>query len=177
VFVAGLVLTKTVASQTKEKVIVQTEWAADYLKFRDESCEAFLEKSRKVNEEYKILSYSRWDFTQESRQIVFSDKGVKKLIADVQVAGDWSPRSGTWMWGWNNSSLDRPLTKELEKVKALGQEKKWFELTKPVFAIDSDYAWTLTAVAGQIIGAKTAYRGPDDGGYIYFLITDLKWVK
>lgn len=149
---------------------------SEYEKFLKNACESFLESSKKVNEEYKIGSFSRWDFTQDTRQIVFSDKGVVKLIADVQIAGSWAANN-TWMWSWNNASLDEALKKDVAKVREFGKEKKYLELTTPTFSSDPDYAWTLTAAAGYVTKAKTAYRGENGTGYVYFLITDLKWVK
>ena len=149
---------------------------AEYEKFLKNACESFLSSSKKVNEEYKFSSYSRWDFEQEKRQIVFSDKGVKKLIADVQRVGSWAANR-TWMWAWNNSTLDGALKKDAEKVREFGKEKKYSELTTSIFSSDPDYAWTLTAAAGYLTKAKTSYRGQNGTGFVYFLITDLKWVK
>lgn len=150
--------------------------SAEYEKFLKESCERFLESSKKVNEAYKIGSFSRWDFKQDTRQIVFSDKGVDKLIADVQIVGSWAANN-TWMWAWNNETLDRALVTDSIKFREFGTQKKYSELTTPIFSSDQDYAWTLTGAAGYVTKAKTAYRGQNGTGYVYFLITDLKWVK
>jgi hypothetical protein len=155
---------------------LQAQSNAEYEKFLKDACETFLENSKKINEEYKIASFERWDFNQDSGQIVFSDKGVKKLVADVQVAGSWAANN-TWMWAWNNKSLEKAMIKDLLKVRDFGASKKYSEFTTPVFASDLDYAWTLTAAAGYITKAKTSYRGENGTGYVYFLITDLKWVK
>jgi len=165
------------AAQTTSRVVMQTQWTADYLKFRDETCKAFKESSDKVNAEFKLGEYDRWDFSQDTGQLVFSNQGVKKVIADVQVAGDWTAKN-SWMWGWNNDSIRAPLKKEMFKVRDFGKEKNYYELITPEFpVIDPDYAWSLTAVAGGVIKAKSAYRGQNGTGYIYFLITDLRWVK
>lgn len=168
IFVVVLVLVLSTALRAQSD--------AEYEKFLKNACESFLESSKKVNEEYKLASFERWDFTQESGQIVFSDKGVKKLVANVQVAGSWAANN-TWMWGWNNKSLEKALVKDLLKVRDFGVSKNYPEFTTPIFASDPDYAWTLTAAAGYITKAKTSYRGENGTGYVYFLITDLRWVK
>lgn len=147
----------------------------DYEKFRNEVCEKFLAQSKKVNEEYKLGSYSRWDFSQDTGQIIFSDNGVPKVIAKVQIAGTWSNVSNTWMWSWNNKSIDALVKKDIETVRKFGQEKKYVELTDAQWESTSDYAWTTTAVAGHILNAKTAYRGETGTGYAYFLVFVLKW--
>jgi len=167
----------TASAQTPSRVILDTEWTADYIKFRDQTGKAFLERADKVNAEFKLADYEHWDFRQDTGQLIFSDKGVKKVVADVQVAGDWTTNY-SWMWGWNNKSIAAPLTKEMLKVRDFGKKKDYVELITPEFTINSDYAWSLTAMAGDLIKAKTAYRGQNGrSGYIYFLITDIRWVK
>lgn len=157
-------------------ILVRAQDDTEYKKFLKDACEAFLENSKKVNEEYKLASYERWDFTQDSGQIVFSDKGVKKLVADVQIAGSWAANK-TWMWSWNNTTIEKALIKDLQKVRDFGKTKNFSEFTTPIFASDPDYAWTLTAAAGYLTKAKTSYRGENGTGYVYFLITDLKWIR
>lgn len=149
----------------------------EYEKFRDEACEKFLAQSKKVNEEYKLGTYSRWDFSQDTGKIVFSDKGVPKVIATVQIAGTWSNVSDTWMWSWNNPSIERSVKRDIETVPKFGLERNYEELTNPQWKSTPEYAWTVTAVAGSILKAKTAYRGDSGSGYAYFLIFDLKWAK
>lgn len=156
-------------------VISVAQVQPDYEKFRDEVCEKFLTRSKKVDEEFKLGSYSRWDFRQDTGQIIFSDKGVPKVIATVQIAGTWSNISNTWMWSWNNKSIEKPVKKDLETVREFGLEKKFSELTNAQWASDPEYAWTVTAVAGYILNAKTAFRGDSGSGYVYFLVFDLRW--
>jgi len=176
-FLFILLVVIAVAAQTTSRVIMETQWTADYIKYRDETFKTFMERSEKVNVEFKLADYDHWDFRQDTGQLVFSNKGVKKVVADVQVAGDWTARN-SWMWAWNNDSIEAPLKKEMFKVRDFGKEKNYYELITPEFRIMEEYAWSLTAIAGTIIKAKGAYRGQTGkGGYIYFLITDLKWVK
>lgn len=156
--------------------VVRGQKLSGYEKFRDKACETFLETSKKVNEEYRLGDYSRWDFSQDTGKLIFSDDGVQKVIATVQVAGSWSNISSTWMWSWHNKSILDPLKVEIGKVRKFGLEKKYAELTDAVWASDPEYAWTMTAVAGQILGAKTSYRAPMDTGYLYLLVFDLKLV-
>jgi len=158
-------------------VISAAQSQTDYEKFRDEACEKFLAQSKKINEEFKLGGYSRWDFRQDTGQIIFSDNGVPKVIATVQIAGSWSNISNTWMWSWNNKSIEDPVKKDLETVRKFGQERKYDELINAQWKSDAEYAWTITAVAGHILKAKTAYRGDSGSGYAYFLVFDLKWAE
>jgi len=149
---------------------------AEFEKFAKSASESFLESSKKIDDAYKLDQYSRWDFDQKTRQIVFSEKGVKKVIADVQIAGSWAANI-TWLWAWDNKTIDDALKIDAAKVREFGKQKKYWELTTSQFMSELDHAWTLTAVAGYLTKAKTAYRGENGTGYVFFLITDLKWVK
>ena len=51
------------------------------------------------------------------------------------------------------------------------------ELTTAKWECDKDYAATMTAVAGYLVKSKGAYRGPIEDGYVYLLITDIRWVN
>jgi hypothetical protein len=164
------------SAQTVSKTVMQTEWTAAYLEFRDETYRSFKERSDKVEAEFKLSDYDRWDFRQDTGQLIFSEKGVNKVAATVQVAGSWSAKN-TWMWGWNNDSIDPSLKSEMFKVREFGNKRNFYELVTPEFTIDQDYAWTLTAIAGSLIKAKSAYRGRNGTGYVYFLITDIKWLR
>lgn len=148
-----------------------------YEKFRDEACQKFLERSKKVNEEFKLASWPRWDYTQETGELVFSEKGVPKVIAKVQAAGSWSKLSDTWMWAWNNSSLLPSVKKDVDKLRKFGIENNFAELKDPLWACDKEYAWTVTAVAGHLLNAKTAYRAPHENGALYLLVFDIQWAE
>ena len=145
-----------------------------YEDFRDEACKIFLERSKKANDEFKLGSWPRWDYKQETGELVFSEKGVPKVIAKVQAAGTWSKLSDTWMWAWQNRSLLSSVKKDVDKVRKFGIENNFAELTDPQWACDKEYAWTVAAVAGYLLNAKTAYRAPDENGALYLLVFDIR---
>ncbi len=164
-------------AQTEPKTVLRSEWTAEYLKFKDEASAAFKKSSAKVDAEFNLADHDRWEFAQSTGQLIFFNKAGKKVVAaDVQIAGTWAANH-SWMWAWNNDSLDPSLKKDMSKVRDFGREKNFYELITPVLTVDPDYAWTLTAVAGGLIKARSAYRVRNGNGYIYFLITDLKWVN
>ena len=132
---------------------------AEYEKFADVAWKSFRESSGKVDKQYGIGKYERWDFDQDTGQIVFSDKGVKKLIADAQIIGSWASNL-TWLWAWDNRSIDAALKKDALKVREFGKQKKFWRLTTAEFMSELHEGWTLIAIAGHITKAKTAFRGP-----------------
>lgn len=154
--------------QAKEKVDVQQ-------KFLDKAMASFGPAATQLNEEYNLGAY-RWDLDQKKGTLTFSENGTPKVIATVQIAGSYSTYSHTWMWAWANESVSEPLKTGATQVKAYGTEHKYLQLTTAKFEYPEDSCWELTAVAGYLLKAKGAYRGPMTDGYVYMLITDIKKV-
>ena len=146
-----------------------------YNKFLDEVAKGFGADAEKLNKEYKLGKYDRWDADQETGKLVFSNKGKPKVIATFQIAGSYSTYSNTWKWSWANETVDAANKRDMNKIKEFGEKNNYEELTTPQWKCEEDYAWTMTAVAGQLIKAKGAYRGKIPDGFVYLLITDIKW--
>ena len=60
-------------------------------------------------------------------------------------------------------------------MKEFGERHNYKELTTAKWECDEDYAGTLTIAAGYLLKSKGAYRGPIEDGYVYMLITDIRW--
>jgi hypothetical protein len=151
----------------------QTNDAVSYEKLLEEAMADFGPRATRLNEEYKLGSY-RWDLDQTTGKLIFSDGGVPRVIANAQIVGSYSTYSNTWMWSWANQSIDENMKKGMGKIKEYGEKHKFKELVTPKWACDENYGWTMTAVAGYLLKAKGAYRGPIDDGYVYMLITEIK---
>jgi hypothetical protein len=124
-------------------------------------------------EEYKLGSYS-WHLDQGTGKLTFSKDGVTKVIADAQIAGSYSTYSHTWMWSWANKHVSEGMKKDIGKVREFGEKHNYKELTTAKWECDEDRADTLALVAGHVLKAKGAYRGPIENGYVYMLITDIR---
>lgn len=72
--------------------------------------------------------------------------------------------------------VDAGVKIDISKVRDYGEKKQYKELTTGQWKCAEDYAWTMTAVAGQLLKAKGAFRGQIPEGFAYFLITDIKRV-
>jgi hypothetical protein len=46
--------------------------------------------------------YSRYDWNEETGQLIFSQHGLARGVADIQFVGSISTRSDTWLWSWAN---------------------------------------------------------------------------
>ncbi len=149
----------------------------NYEKFWNEVENGFVKNAAKLDKEYQLKKYDRWDASQETGRLVFSNKGKSKVIALFQIIGSYSNHSKTWKWAWANDTVDGYLKLDALKVKEFGEKNQLTQLSVPIFNCEDDYAWTLTSIAGQITKAKGAYRGQIPDGYVYFLITEISWAK
>jgi hypothetical protein len=152
----------------------QTNNDKAYQKFLDKATDYFEASVTGVNEEYQLGRY-RWDLDQTSGKLIFSENGTPKVIANVQIVGSYSTSSHTWKWSWANETVLKEMKKEIEKVKRYGEQRGFKELTTSQFECDEDYGWTLTAAAAYVLKYKGSYRGPIDNGYVFMLMSDIKW--
>jgi hypothetical protein len=148
---------------------------ASYEKFLEEAMARFMPGAIRLAEEYQLGTYSAWYLDQGTGKLTFSKDGVTKVIADAQIVGSYSTHSHTWRWSWGNKYVADRMKREIGKVKEYGEKHSYKELTTAQWECDEDYAGTMTAAAGYILKSKGAYRGPIDNGYVYILITDIRW--
>ncbi len=148
---------------------------SSYDKFLSEVARGFGADAERLNQRYKLGDYDQWTADQETGELVFYQKGLRRVVASFQIAGSYSTRSNTWKWSWANDTVDAARKREMNKIKDFGKKNQFDELVNPQWQCPEDYAWTMTAVAGQITKAKGAFRGQIPDGYIYLLITDIKW--
>jgi hypothetical protein len=156
-------------------ILSQTRNPDSYEKFLQEARAEFEARAIRLNEEYKLGNYS-WYLDQGTGKLTFSKDGVPKVIADAQIVGSYSTYSHTWMWSWANTSVIDGMKKDIGKVKEYGERHGYKEWNTAKWECDEDYAATMTAAAGYLLKSKGAYRGPIEDGYVYILITDIRWV-
>lgn len=153
----------------------QVKSSDSYGKFLDEARDEFVPKAIRLSNDYKLETYW-WHLDQGTGKLNFSKDGMTRVIADVQIVGSYSTYSHTWMWSWANSYVEDGMKKEILKVKEYGERYRYKELTTAKWECDEEYAGRITAAAGYLLKSKGAYRGPIEDGYVYLLITDIKWV-
>lgn len=128
------------------------------------------EANSSISDEYGIGHYERWDFDQETSEIVFSESNNKKLIAKVSFIGSYSANSESWMWGWGNDSLLPHLTQEISKVRQFGEKHDIELLTDRTWSATEEAGWAMAAVALNVIGGKGVYRGVVNKTENFFLL-------
>jgi hypothetical protein len=120
------------------------------------------------------IGQAAWSVDQEEGTITFtSPKGVI-ATAPVQIIGSYNTRDGTWLWGWDNPSLEPPLTEHARKVRSFGQEHGYDALTTPKLACPEEQCWELAALACMLAEAQGAYRGPAGAVRVFMTFGDVK---
>lgn len=131
------------------------------------------EKQEALNREYDLFQHERWDWNQDTGEIVFSNAGVPAVTARFQFVGSVSTVSDTWLWSWSNFYFEPHTTSRLLKVREFGEAQDFANLTVPKWPATEEDGWAMTAVAASILGAPGAYRTPGENGYTFMLLTDI----
>jgi len=147
--------------------------AKEFSQFRHESIHALTRLNEANEKEFRIGSWSRYDYDLDRGTLTFSQDGIAKVVASILVAGTTSQSSGTWLWSWANGYLSESVSEPLNKVRDFGVSEKIAELAEPYALDDEDLGWAMTAIAARIMHAKGAYRCPGNNGYTYLIFRDI----
>lgn len=135
------------------------------------------EKNALLSEQFGIGNLPRFDYDLATRQLVFSENGRPKVIAEVQIVGTTSVGAGNWLWAWANSHWPLDCVEDSERVCSFGEEHGIDELTNGYVEDDDLNAlgWELTAVGARVCDAAGAYRTPNEDGALFFLYRNVRW--
>jgi hypothetical protein len=155
---------------------------APLMEARSESWQPFLSdavselrtKQDLLNEEFGLSRHERWDWDQETGEIVFTNAGWPALIARIQFVGSVSKLSHTWLWSWANPSFEANTVKYVPTLRAFGEAEHFANLTVPKWPAEEVDGWEMTAVAAKVLDAEGAYRTPCDTGFTFMLLLDVR---
>ena len=127
--------------------------------------------------DFHLSKYPRYDWDQETGEIIFSESGQPKVAAKVQFVGDVSTITGTWLWAWANPTFSEHLKQCVLKVKLYGEEHGIRQLSESKWKADDVDGWEMTSIAALLLNAKGAYKSPGENGPIFMVFTDIQWAK
>src|SRR5262245_29303879 len=110
------------------------EW---YPAWRHEAVEQLNAKNTRLRNDFRLDSWTRYDYDLKAGKLLFSEEGVVKVVADIQIAGSTSARASNWLWAWANSHLPSELASDARLVRSFGEENGIDELARP-FVTDAD---------------------------------------
>jgi hypothetical protein len=129
----------------------------------------------RLRQDFEIHRWPRYDWNQETGQLVFSDSGHAKVIADIQFTGSISTISDTWLWSWANDTIDSRLSQSILEVKEYGRAHSIPQLTQAKWRGHEVDGWEMTAISAYLLKAAGGYRTPDERGFAYMILTAVSW--
>ena len=158
----------------------ERNWKQDDQAFRmlvDDATAYLQTRQDQLLAQYGIGSYPRYDWDQETGQLIFSDNGQARVIADIQFVGSVSPQSHTWLWSWANQSIQESVKGRVRTVRTYGDDHRFLKLSSACWAADEADGWDMTAICAYLTSAAGAYKSPDDRGSTFLVITDIRWAR
>lgn len=150
---------------TSDRFVDLVTRAHEYLTARQEDLRA----------RFSFGSWPRWDWNQDTGQLVFSADGVPRVLADFQFVGSVSKLSGTWLWSWANPHMDSRWTHDLLEVQRFGAGHGIWQLTTQKWEADEGDGWEMTSIAAYVLQAEGAYRTPSETGLTYMILSSVRW--
>ena len=141
----------------------------------DESHEYLVSAQDACKRDFQIGDYERYDWNQDSGELVFSHEGIPRVIAGIQFVGSISTTSRTWLWSWDNATVVDSIKDQMQRVRDFGIRYGISKLTEAKWDADEVDGWEMTAIAARILKAKGAYRSPKDDGFTFMVFTDIRW--
>ena len=74
-----------------------------------------------LEEEFQLSRWPRYDWSQDTGQLIFSENNIHKVIASIEFVGSISTKTDTWLWAWENNSLDQERTRLIRRVRTFGE--------------------------------------------------------
>jgi hypothetical protein len=151
------------------------DWFPDW---RHDAFHQLQDKNARLTAEFQLDSWRRYDYDFDAGMLIFSEQGVPKVIAEIQIAGTTSTEAGNWLWAWANAHLPPALVTDSQLVRAFGEEHGISDLTCEIVEDDDLNAlgWELTSIMVRLTNALGAYRPPrDEGGSLYLIYKSMTW--
>lgn len=136
--------------------------------------EALQVKQERLEREYSLSRYKRFDWNQERAELVFSNGGVPAVIATTEFVGSVSTQSGSWLWSWANPSALESVRSRIDAVYDFGESKNFSHLTVPQWSAETADGWEMAAVAAQVLDGAGVYRAPNGHGFAFLLLTEVR---
>lgn len=153
-----------------------------YAAWRDDAIDQLKVKNKRLEEEFGVGRWPRYDYDLTSEKLLFSDKGVVKVVAEIQLAGSTSAKANNWLWAWADSNMPDHILADAKLVRAFGEKNGIDELAQ-TYVIDTQddlevLGWELSAIMVRICDTIGVYRSPHgEGGGIYLILKSIAWAS
>ena len=146
----------------------------DYIRQANWYMRGLMDQNQK---DFNLGAFSRFDWNMWRGELVFSNNNVPKVVARIQVAGNLSTKAKSWFWSWANAGILDPVRQAAKQTREFGIERGILRVMQPRWAAQDKDAWEMTAITTKVTDAKGAFRCPNQDGFIYLVITDIREVS
>ena len=116
--------------------------------------------SKAHRERWGLGSAKRWVLDQDDGRIVWSfDDHVAS--APAQILGSWNGKVSSWVWSWDNESVQPSVRTTAEEVRAIGVEHGVGALSTSPLKLNEEQVRDLVAVAFRLAGCTGLYHHYD----------------
>ncbi|TPI39113.1 hypothetical protein FJW07_13040 [Mesorhizobium sp. B3-1-9] len=151
-----------------------------YAAWREEAFEQLRGKNRRLQDDFRLGSWSRYNYDLKAGKLLFSEQGVVTVVSEIQIAGSTSVEAGNWLWAWANSNWPSEFITDAQSARSFGKKHGIGDLTRD-YVTDEDLdalGWKLTSAVTRICNACGAYRSPpDDGVGLYLILKSISWAS
>ncbi len=123
------------------------------------------------------LGTAAWSADLDRGLLVFTSPRGIGATCTLQIIGTLNIQDGTWLWAWDNPSIDPKLQEHARAVKKYGEEHHLERLTARKFPCTETAAWEFTAIACKLNGAEGAYRGPAGNTLVFMTYGNVQLSK
>jgi hypothetical protein len=112
-------------------------------------------------ERWGLGTAKRWALDQGTGIVRWSFED-RVVSASAQILGSWNSKVGTFVWGWDNETIQPSLRATAEQVRAYGVANDVVALTTSPLNLDEEQVRDLMAVAFGVSHSTGLYH-PYDG--------------
>src|SRR5689334_8005490 len=151
------------------------DWYPDW---RHEAYHQLQDKNAQLHAKFRLDDWPRWDYDVGVGTLIFSEDGIPRVTAEIQIAGTTSVKAGNWLWAWGNSDWPAARVTDAELVRAYGEKHGICQLTHKFVQGKNLNAlgWELAAVMARVTNALGVYRPPrEEGGGLFLTYKSMDW--
>jgi hypothetical protein len=154
-----------------------TQLPSDFATLQKVSIEELKIKTDVHRAAWGIDRSKRWDLNQDDGQLVFSFADGMKATAPAQIIGTYNTEDHTWLWAWDNPSIEDKLKSDALKVRKYGAAHHVDRLTQRKWVGTEDDAWAMVALAVKLCGEQGGYRGPAGATHVFIAFGEVALSK
>jgi hypothetical protein len=123
------------------------------------------------------IGRAAWRLDQDTGLITFTGPSGIITSAPAQIVGSFNTVEGTWLWAWDNESVNPKLRVHAALTREYGEKHGIGELTSRKISTTEDKCWEFAALTCHLGNYQGAYRGPGGDTMVFITFGEVKLQK